>query len=94
MAVDHGVSSAAAAAAPDEVVPEEAGTDSGANKTVRGRTGDGPAPSESGRVSTRRKPKIDIDNEIQEANRLAELFRKRRMPVRLQPAMQCGANNA
>ena len=88
MAVDHGDSSAAAAAATDEVVPEEAGTDSGANKTNRGRTGDGPAPSESGRVPTKRKPKIDIDNEIEEANRLAELFRK------MQNASKVAARNA
>ena len=88
MAVDHGDSSAAAAAATDEVVQEEAGTDSGANKTNQDRTGDGPAPSESGRVPTKRKPKIDIDNEIEEANRLAELFRK------MQNASKVAARNA
>jgi hypothetical protein len=88
MAVDHGDSSAAAAAAADEVVAEEAGTDSGANNTKQDRTGDGPAPSESGRVPTKRKPKIDIDTEIEEANRLAALFRK------MQNASKVAARNA
>ena len=76
LAVDHGASSAAAAASSDELAPEEAGNGSGANIKVGLRTAGGPALSESGRAPSKRKPKIDIDNEIQEANRLVELFRK------------------
>ena len=76
MAVDHGASSAAAAASSDELAPEEAGPDSGANVKVGLLAAGGPTPSEAGRAPSKRKPKIDIDHEIQEANRLAELFRK------------------
>ena len=92
MAVDHGESSAAAAAAADEVVAEEAGTDSGANNTKQDRTGDGPAPSESGRVPTKRKPKIDIDNERRRTG-WQHCSERCRTLVRLQPAMQLGANS-
>ena len=88
MAVDHGASSAAAAASPDELAPEEASPDSGAKVKVGLLAAGGPTPSEAGRAPSKRKPKIDIDNETQEANRLAELFRK------MQNASKVAARNA
>ena len=93
MAVDHGASSAAAAAGTDEVVTEEAGTDSGANSKVGLRTADGPAPSESGRAPSRRSPKSKLTMRFRRRTVWLNCSARCRTLVRLPPAMQRGANS-
>jgi hypothetical protein len=83
-----GLSSCAAAAVADDAVP--AATEEPPVAAVSlgevGADPKTPAPNHRGRPC--KKPRIDIDNEIQEANRLADLFRK------MQAASKVAARNA
>ena len=88
MAAADALSSCAAAAEPEEAASVGAVASSVALVARERSASDAAAPSVDGRGPARRKPKIDIDNEIQEANRLAELFRK------MQAASKVAARNA